>query len=78
MYDVTEYRYGQPIPLEVVISFSLSYHDWLKLQNSDAWQSVESLMEYLQTGQYKTWMKDQKAESEAERNTSGASRQSFR
>ena len=69
MYDVTEFRYGQPIPLEVVVSFSLSYHDWLKLEKSDAWKAVESLMEYLQTGQYKTWMKDRQSESGAGQNT---------
>lgn len=69
MYEVKEYRYGQPIPLEVVVSFSLSYHDWLKLQNSDAWKATESLMEYLQTEQYTTWMKDRQSESGEEQNT---------
>lgn len=65
MYEITEYRYGKPIPLEVVVSFSLSYHDWLKFQESDAWQSAESLLEYLQTGQYTTWMKDHQGKSAA-------------
>lgn len=67
MYETTEYRCGQPIPLGVEVKFSLPYHDWMKLQNSDAWKSVESLLEYLQTGQYKTWMKDRQAGSEAQR-----------
>ena len=69
MYKITEYTLGRPIPVEVVVSFSLSYHDWLKLQNSDAWKATESLMEYLQTGQYKTWMKDHQVESESLQNT---------
>lgn len=48
MYDVTEYRYGQPIPVEVEVSFSLPYHDWCRFETSDAWIRAISLLEDFQ------------------------------
>lgn len=40
--------FGQPIPAEVQVSFSLPYPGWCKLQDSEMWHQVESFLEDLQ------------------------------
>lgn len=49
--DITEYFWGHPNPSEVVVSFSLAYPDWCKLQDSETWRQLESFLAGAQTEQ---------------------------
>lgn len=44
--------FGQPIPAEVQVSFSLTYLGWCKLQDSEMWHQIESFLEDLQKEQF--------------------------
>ena len=43
--EVTAIFWDQPNPSEVVVSFSLAYLDWCKLQDSETWHRLERLLE---------------------------------
>lgn len=47
--DITSIFWGQPNPSEVVVSFSLAYPDWCKLQDSETWRQLESFLAGAQT-----------------------------
>lgn len=50
MYEVKKIYAGHPSPLEVQVTFSLAYPDWLKLKASDVWLNLEELLADAQKG----------------------------
>lgn len=46
---IRESKYINQESAQVVVSFELSYHDWSKVENSDAWKTVLQILEEIRS-----------------------------
>lgn len=50
---IRESKYINQESAQVVVSFELSYHDWSKVENSDAWKTVLQILEEIRSKDFR-------------------------